>query len=326
MCIALFTKPEVIIDEKTLKNCSDNNKDGCGLSYVVDNKVVVYKTLDFKEFIYEYNQVTKKYSESPKLIHFRKQTKGKISIDNCHPFQISETMSFIHNGTITSENLIIEGDESDTKAFCKDFLQQFPEGWQNNEAILSMIEDFIGTSRLILLEADYSYTILNEDSGHWNNKKEVWYSNWSYYPNTPSIQKYKPTKAQIQGYKSEKKEYSNQNNFGFWKCIHCGKNNFNWESSCACRRGFQPKDSLSKVCPKCFDDCNKIAKYCPTCYHEFFIVGCCSFCGEDEEISFTTTWDGKSIKLCSRCEKILRKESDIYFPKSLFEKNLMLVA
>ena len=191
MCIAIFTKENVVLPELILRNSAENNKDGCGVAFIDPNttKINIYVTLDLEEFIQNYNDICKEAPDSPKLVHFRKQTKGTISLANCHPFHISEDMAFMHNGTISASELILDKDESDTAAFCSDFLQKLPEDWMENDAIVGLVKNFVGASRLVFLKSDGTYLIINEtkERGHWNTEKNIWYSNYSYNKGISSI-------------------------------------------------------------------------------------------------------------------------------------------
>ena len=132
MCIALVKKAGAVIENSVLVNCFENNSDGCGMAWIdTDRTIQVYKTLDYNEFIAEYNKViSTTCNESDMLIHFRIKTHGKVDVANCHPFVINDDAVFIHNGTISG--LPTDPDKSDTWMFNETILQHLPVGWETN--------------------------------------------------------------------------------------------------------------------------------------------------------------------------------------------------
>jgi hypothetical protein len=69
-------------------------------------------------------------------------------------------------------------DYSDTYMFNEVVLKNFTEGFEYNEIILDMLEGFIGGSKLVLLNSNNDFAIVNEKAGHWANG--CWFSNGSY--------------------------------------------------------------------------------------------------------------------------------------------------
>lgn len=180
MCIAILNTAN-LIDKNTLKTCWNNNNDGAGLLYPERNKVHVFKELkSFKVFYREYVSVRNRLPEANILIHFRISTHGKVNETNCHPFLVNEKLGFIHNGIINSEHLPISPDFSDTYLFNQIILKKLPANFIDSEAVLSLLEKYIGYSKIIFLDSKNNWQILNENSGIWNG--ENWYSNSSYIP------------------------------------------------------------------------------------------------------------------------------------------------
>jgi glutamine amidotransferase len=354
MCIAILTKPNIVLEDGILQNSAQTNKDGFGLSWIEGGNVEIFVTLDFNEFLKNYEQLCEQHPESPKLIHLRKKTEGSINLDNCHPFYVDEKIAFMHNGTIKSKQLIVCKGESDTSAFCTDFLQKLPPGWMKNDAIIGLITDFIGTSRVVFLSADpVGYLIINEkdERGHWDEKGEVWYSNYSYYAGVASIQYVKPhgdwRKKQKSGWDRRfdnlyaTRNWNEGDYEGFnpipgpdddWQCFSCKLQYKARVTVCTCGyfkyQGFLVKESKKEDdniyvhCKKC-GQANLISS--PNCckckvaldYPEW---DNCSFCGKDQIVDVKTTFKGKEIILCRRCRLALEHEVSIKLPHWLFKK------
>lgn len=171
---------ENFISEATLRNCWTANPDGAGFAYINEyGKAVVEKYMTFKSFYAAYKQADETYSEmSDFLIHFRITSRGATRLDNCHPFQINDTTAFIHNGTITSMPIDKEHQHSDTFMFNELVLKQLPYGFEQNDGIRYLIEDIIGWSKIVVLNAETGLTIYNEEKGVYDGN--IWYSNTSY--------------------------------------------------------------------------------------------------------------------------------------------------
>jgi predicted glutamine amidotransferase len=180
MCIALLVKPEAEITDATLTTCHKNNSDGSGFAYIKDGVMTVFKTMEFDEFLSAFKVARGENPESPFIVHFRIRTHGTTDTFNCHPFFIDDKTTFIHNGIINKVSHDLK--KSDTQMFNEEILQGLPEGWQFNMSIKPLIEDFIGFSKLVVLNSEGEWEIFNEKKGEWNEEETVWFSNSSYKP------------------------------------------------------------------------------------------------------------------------------------------------
>lgn len=188
MCIAILRDVGTTISKKTLRQCFSRNRDGAGFSYINEDehgvrRIRIKKDMDFNTFYKRLRIAERENPNSPFLIHFRIETSGGVRVENNHPFQVDKKHAFIHNGIINSMNKEIEGIESDTRAFNRVILRNLDKGWMHNKVTKTLIESFIGHSKLAVLNIDYDYTIYNEDMGEW--KDGIWYSNTSYKPIPP---------------------------------------------------------------------------------------------------------------------------------------------
>jgi predicted glutamine amidotransferase len=179
MCIAILNTKQATLGKETLRNCWENNGDGAGILYIGTNKKMsVFKEMNsFDNFYENYIDLKKKYGRRNMVLHFRISTHGKVNETNCHPFLVDDNIGFVHNGMIYDVPNSTE--YSDTYMFNETILKNLKEGFEYNDTVLDMLDTFIGAgSKLIFLNKDNHYAIVNEKAGHWN--MGCWFSNSSY--------------------------------------------------------------------------------------------------------------------------------------------------
>lgn len=183
MCIAILNTPNVTFPKSLISNCWDNNSDGAGLIYANAGTLYTFKELDSVDKFYNhYIDVRRRYPKSKIVLHFRIGTSGGINVDNCHPFNVDKNLAFVHNGIITELNGI-HPKKSDTNLFNERILQKLPVSFERNGAIMSLIEEYIASSKLIFLNANNEAYIVNEDLGKEDEKyPNCWFSNTTYKP------------------------------------------------------------------------------------------------------------------------------------------------
>lgn len=194
MCIAIWKDKDLTISKERLQECFNSNPDGAGFMYI-DNK-----QLKMQKGFFKFNDFWEAYEplQSKKcVIHFRIKTHGAINVDNCHPFEISPALGFVHNGVISGYG---EGDISDTRDFNNLILKPMVAKWGNlalfEPAIKHLIEERIGYSKLIFLDKQGKHNIFNEEKGVWD--EDVWYSNTSYKTKAVVV----PTQSNLYGKQS----------------------------------------------------------------------------------------------------------------------------
>ena len=182
MCLAILQKQNASkLDDKIILNSFENNDDGMGISYVSDNQLKIVKIMNIDDSVDTYNQIHKNHSKTSHLmIHFRIGTHGSNGKYNVHPFRINDDVVFCHNGIIS--NVPNDRKKSDTRVFNDTILKNLPKRFIHNSSILKMMSDFIGHSKLIFLNSDNQFKIVNQQLGHWVGK--TWFSNSSYKKNT----------------------------------------------------------------------------------------------------------------------------------------------
>jgi predicted glutamine amidotransferase len=177
MCIAILNPNNVTLKKKVLKTCWENNTDGAGMLYLVDGKLTTHKEMtNFDSFYDHYHNVRQQHKTSQIVIHFRISTHGKVNLTNCHPFIVNDKWGFVHNGIISAAPKHTEF--SDTYMFNREILQKLPTDWIHNDAVYDLVQEYIGSSKLLFLNTDNEAFIVNEDMGVWD--LGCWFSNTTY--------------------------------------------------------------------------------------------------------------------------------------------------
>lgn len=175
MCIAILnTKKAGRLPKSHIKNSWDNNDMGAGLLWNQGNKLNVFKTYDYDEYIDKYNEIRDDKEVGNIVLHFRIATSGYKGEHNLHPFLVNDKLGFVHNGVIKG---LGNKQFSDTYEF-NDMLKKFNHNFLTCDMTKYFISEYIGYSKLLFLDADDRYTIINEELGKWADGN--WYSNDSY--------------------------------------------------------------------------------------------------------------------------------------------------
>lgn len=192
MCIAILLPSGKAIDKDTLITCNIANPDGFGFAYFnEDNKICIKKEVDEKKIlkrIDKFIEIREIYIDKPFLVHFRIATHGKISKRCTHPFVVNDETIFCHNGILRYDYGVDRMSlDSDTMMFNKNILQRLEKNCLRkmiegkNNVLFNLMEGYIGSgNKMILLNKDGNFKIINEKAGVWDNG--IWYSNTSYKP------------------------------------------------------------------------------------------------------------------------------------------------
>ena len=189
MCIAILQKAGEQLSKETFYQCWEKNPDGAGLMFANHGEIRIYKEIDSVDKFYKtYKRVLKSEAKGRDMvIHFRIATHGSIVKENCHPFRINERIAFAHNGIIRNVSTARYIDASDTRVFAKEVLSQLPDGFETCQATMRLVEEFIGQSKLLLLDNKGNASIANEHMGQWVDG--IWFSNGSHVCQKP-VSKY----------------------------------------------------------------------------------------------------------------------------------------
>lgn len=180
MCLLVLQKQGATLTYTELNNADNSNPDGIGYTFVRSDKLITKKFRSFNKFVKGYDTDTAKYgSDSPFLLHFRLATHGvNKGTENVHPFKVSDELVFAHNGVISCVSS--SNHYSDTQMFNKEILQNLKPNFLNSLVLVKLISEFVSGSKLAFLNADRSFRIINEELGHWNEEKTIWFSNSGY--------------------------------------------------------------------------------------------------------------------------------------------------
>jgi predicted glutamine amidotransferase len=178
MCIIILNTNDKI-EKDRLKTCWNENPDGAGMMYTQNNELKIFKELkDFQILWNKYSEIRDKQPLSNIVLHFRIKTHGKVNTKNVHPFRVNKDLAFCHNGILSCVDVPTKSKVSDTIILNETILKLLPEEFIVNDAIRTLLEEFIGHNKLVFLDSFNNYHIINESLGHWENKN--WYSNYSY--------------------------------------------------------------------------------------------------------------------------------------------------
>jgi len=170
MCLIAVAPKGLKIPLSGLKVSAKRNKDGFGFMINGEHGTVIKK--GFRGLTSMYRAYLTEFKENPNrefAIHLRKASVGGISAELSHPFTFGETGGLVHNGTI--HGLGSTG-KSDSMLLAK-MLGDLP-GWSKSKEMLSLIEEYVGVSRVVTFQ-DGELTVINGEGGM--ALDGIWYSN-----------------------------------------------------------------------------------------------------------------------------------------------------
>jgi predicted glutamine amidotransferase len=213
MCIIVAKlRGSLLPSEEILRNCFNNNNDGCGFMYEDKHRVVINKGyMDFKKFYKDLVNVynSKNLKDKNLVMHFRIGTSGTMDASTTHPFPISKNnkdlqnlrlktdIGMVHNGII-SEYAYNKSKLSDTQHFIKEFvypLYELNKHFLDNKLVINMLYKECNSKLIFLDSNDNLYRI-----GEFEEKDGVLYSNSSYQ-----------TKSWVYDYNKYWSDYSSYN-------------------------------------------------------------------------------------------------------------------
>ena len=205
MCVIIAKPDTAELSEERARRLWSINSDGGGFSYIDNgNRIRIHKSMEFSEFWHKYSSMQGRFPDKFFLLHMRIATHGSVNVDNVHPFRVDEHTVMAHNGVIRCAVSYLEApievaykgvdqkgkaftrtakkdpkDRSDTRIFVEEWLPQLPENWLDNPWLVTMVEEFIGASKLVFLTnnpaLDKNVYFLNKSSG--TTQDGMWFSN-----------------------------------------------------------------------------------------------------------------------------------------------------
>lgn len=173
MCILVVKQKGVKFPSlQNIQNCMDNNPDGFSMAWVENGTVLNYRTLDSKDFIKKYKEVSKlDFKKTPAIFHMRIKTHGTVKLDNTHCW-IKNGIAFAHNGILSVKN---KGDMTDSETFFEDIFMPIYMAYGWDKAI-NAINCVIGTSKFAFLQPNGNIKAF----GNFIESQGVLYSNSTY--------------------------------------------------------------------------------------------------------------------------------------------------
>jgi gamma-glutamylaminecyclotransferase len=194
MCLIIHKPKGKRVPTNILDKAMQVNPDGLGIINV-SNYTRPYKSLDYAGAHDLIN------IDDELIIHFRYATKGKVSLQNIHPFRIPQTCSWIFsNGTI-------DGFGNDEHSDIAEFAEVLGDITPNAE---------FDTWRKLCELTDNRFVIFDFDSnnlvriGKWHERDGVYYSKANCFPSLPPSSPYRGSygKRLLPSYKKELRRHT----------------------------------------------------------------------------------------------------------------------
>jgi len=197
MCIIAICPRKVALSKGQFYRLWERNSDGGGFAYAHNGRLSVVKELNSKKRLWKlYRKHWDEHKNSQFVLHFRIRTHGTVSVQNVHPFWVNKNLLLFHNGVIPGYyNKNLKDNNSDTKQYMHDVLQKLPRNFHTNQAILNLVADKAGSSRLVFLDNLGRLAITQPKSWSKDETTGVHYSNegWKDYEKKSHYQQYQLT-------------------------------------------------------------------------------------------------------------------------------------
>ncbi|MGQ0503065.1 MAG: class II glutamine amidotransferase [Panacagrimonas sp.] len=120
MCLIIHKPPGVRIPRELLTAAVRLNGDGWGL---MGHDLAGRRLLERHAVIHldELLRAEEEFAHAEYALHLRRRTRGRVDLDNTHPFEIDEGVYLMHNGTLNVEGGA--SGESDTRSFALNILR-----------------------------------------------------------------------------------------------------------------------------------------------------------------------------------------------------------
>lgn len=214
MCVIALVPAGEELTKDQFKAMWDTNPDGGGFGWCDRHDQWRIKTfMDFSEMWNAYKGTIQGYRDRDFLVHFRIGTHGFKDLSNVHPFRVDHNTIMAHNGVISCVPDYQDG-RSDTRVFVEDTLPRLPKGWLDVPELRWLVEEAIGSSKLVFLTNDPTLSaqtyIFNKRAGT-ELENGIWVSNKLWEKKQTSYQSKvvafnKPSTSYPGGYQTKKDE------------------------------------------------------------------------------------------------------------------------
>lgn len=172
MCLIIDKPAGKKLERGVLERSLSRNPDGWGLMYADAGSIIVHKGLLPTEFLRIAYSIPK---TAHVVYHHRLATHGSKTMDNCHPFPVTDDIYMMHNG-ILGITTTLEHDKTDSYHFARYVLRPM---LMNDPSLFGtarfadLIESLIDKDKIVLLRADGACQRIGEGV----ERKGLWYSN-----------------------------------------------------------------------------------------------------------------------------------------------------
>jgi len=178
MCVIVYQPSGCELSGNKFNQCWKHNNDGGGYSYIRHGKIKLKRGFfDRKDMLTSYREDRTENDDSPFLLHFRIATQGELSTANTHPFMVRDDLVMAHNGHIMGQH---HKTKSDTHMFVLNVLRELPKKFEDDAAIIELLDGYIGTDKMVFMRADGGVMIMNQSWGKADKASGCWFSNDSY--------------------------------------------------------------------------------------------------------------------------------------------------
>lgn len=164
MCQIVYQKGGKKLTYADLKLAVTNNSDGLGYMFVADGRVQVHREvgLDYDHI----EAIIDAFGKMPVAYHLRWATRGKVTVDNVHPFRICHKdrdgldLFVMHNGTFNGMGSDAMSDTVEfNNMYLKPLLQANP--WiLHNEAFRKNLELICDGNKLLFMDSEGAVTTI----------------------------------------------------------------------------------------------------------------------------------------------------------------------
>lgn len=189
MCVITIKPANFSFSDTDIRAMYARNADGIGIMYAFCGAIRVAKATpqsaqEAVEFI-----AANAPHERECVIHFRYATHGKPSIENTHPFFITDGLALSHNGVLSFSQSDC-GEGTDTELYIASYLRPLlalardPLEMANSPEFAEVIGEHIAGSKFVLLDRHGNVTIINKQDGRTIKRDghQIWCSNLHWQP------------------------------------------------------------------------------------------------------------------------------------------------
>ena len=183
MCLIIHQPSGHTLSRRDFTDIAERNPDGFGIMTAHDGVLKTFRTLGSIDDAFAL--YVRHASGRASVLHWRYATHGTVTLDNVHPFKLTNDIAFVHNGMLSCGTP--QSAQSDTAHLARTVLA--PIARDNPRALFTselraVLSPLIGTgNKLAVMDNHGNVSIFNRASGM--DHKGRWYSN-AYAWNAPT--------------------------------------------------------------------------------------------------------------------------------------------